>query len=466
MRDIIFIVNNAGGMIEVQFPGLTPSVVGILHVESPLGDLYKNVGYDIDDFNSPDITTSQPSFSELPIIRESNGVPVSGLYTVRSKIAMESGIPGNILGDAVEEVSYFYISYPSMPLHGFIATVDCAKSIITVDDETDYSIETTVLSGDKFINKSLLPSVIVKNATVAPPAYTGVGVVEFENINDSFQVGAEIYLGTYNINCSVQLSYYVDMINASTPRIIFIDEIHADLDPRVACQNIMSYYYECINIIESRFEDVKGRNVGEAERLKSIRYEVDFYHMMYNAAISKGVDASKWAGLIKDILGSLIVPLPVLSEGKVIPTTPSAQPSSVFSIYHGVTTPLITLGSDGDFYFMSNGVIYKKVSGAWAVVLDSTNKHESIRTVMTDSFLASTDEIVHISGQNSAVTFTLHDAALYPTKTFTIQAINVDNPVIIATGAENTLNGFSTFQLFTSGDSVQIYSNGSNWFIK
>lgn len=87
------------------------------------------------------------------------------------------------------------------------------------------------------------------------------------------------------------------------------------------------------------------------------------------------------------------------------------------------------------------------------------------RVVAASGALLVTDSVVLANAAGGALVLSLPDPALYSSKTITVKKTDTTvNTVTVTPFAAETIDGLASFVLSSSQESVDLYSNGVNWF--
>ncbi len=92
--------------------------------------------------------------------------------------------------------------------------------------------------------------------------------------------------------------------------------------------------------------------------------------------------------------------------------------------------------------------------------------YSNIYTASSDYTATSTDHIILADASTSAFTVTLPTAVGITGREYIVKKIDsTTNIVTIATTGSETIDGDASFDLELKDESVNIFSNGSNWYI-
>jgi hypothetical protein len=357
-------------------------VRGILKLTGPSGVFYKNAGWDSDDFSAPDIDADVSLIltgTALPL--DANGDVLTGTYTVEYKVDVSLTV---YTATAVE---YDYcFDNPEVDID---MTADCATSILTSEDNTDYDVDCN--------GTTVSPGTTTRTHTVKYPV--DLGISDVVETADTVIVGPNIYTNIWTTTISTVLQYILPdglIVNTTVTGIDYLD---------VQCDECQCDFILCIQNIVSRYEGYLNTNPKEANRLLNILTRIEAYWMLYSMAVRCGEDD------LKDSYCASLVALissettccsddDDTSSQEIIPVSGSGSGiTTYYNVwFNGTGVPSSSLGNNNDYYIVSTagggalvGDVYKKITGSWTYQFSllgpagsaATNLYELLNNDMT-----------------------------------------------------------------------------------
>jgi len=349
------------------------TVEGLLKCVGPDGlTFYQNVGYDDDDFASPDITGDWDdgtglitSAIELPL--DTDGEVLRGTYTFYLKTLSSEDT------EAFTGTQSFEFD-AVMPVPEITMDVDVDASTLEVTDDSEYTITND--------GESYEPSSTVYDTTIEYPA--GSGVVDVISTTKSKTV-TPIYTKVFTASISTTVTYSITSSDTSNNFTVTYLNEGVETTEEITWTDIDRIYYTYSKNLYERY--FTARQVGPAtdlEKLKRSLTELSFYWVMYKQAKQFGEDFNYWADRIAVLL---------TGENYAV-TTDDALPVEIIPVDQvigsgdtyigtlwltGATDPSDGSGSNGDFYLQSaNGVsylagdVFRKASGTWGAPIMNT----------------------------------------------------------------------------------------------
>jgi hypothetical protein len=343
--------------------GLTlADIKGMIKITSPIGVIFANPGYDADDYSAPDIkgaVTAIWSVTAIALPLDTDGDVIKGDYMVEFKLSTDGSTTY-----LTDDLTYNYQFIDPVPV--VTPTVNVGTSRMTVVDGTVYTVE-----GKEPVNTLTTDRLM----TVKYPITSGKS--DATSAAATFNVSGNLWSGGYLISLDTPLTYEMAAWADLDASVDVVTEILGETQTQVEDSDCACTYYNCMVSIDEKYALAKlNGNLREADRLLGILNAIDFYHNMYQLAVTCGEDYTNWCTKIQALAQSENCLCPEDSGSseseEIIPvTTPPGTGSTGFQpIITGSGAPSNSSGVDDQLYVRTDtGYIYKKISGVWSSIL-------------------------------------------------------------------------------------------------
>lgn len=411
------------------------AVKGLLMILSPNGILYKNEGYDTNDFSDPDVIGSTHTWAveDIALPLDEDDYPIEGVYSVYYKVSVNLGLT---LTETSNFSTTFFYDSPS-PVISMESS--CMNSVLTVIDNTVYDIQ--------YNGETVSPNVLNRSSILKYPSSAGHPPGSIDNIVStaaSFVAGPNIWTKSFNDFLTTILSYIVQLWTDGQAQVEIIDTIYGSQEHYVQCDDCSCSLYSCFMQIEGRYNQAKLQDPSEAERLGFLMNELGFYWGLYQIALRCNQDTSIICTKVKAISQSENCTCPSPNSEKSIEVIPWASMTTIVGgdaqvWYSGADIPSPLLGTDGNYYLKYNGDVYKKTTGAWAVILSIVGaKGEDGQSAY--SVLGSTWNVPDVAGQ------------YHNTEPFALASFEIDNtPTPFIQNNKDTIKILADCYMFNKG---------------
>lgn len=298
---------------------------------------------------------------------------IAGTYTVlgivfdqansRSTISVAS-VVSNVSEEGVLEVLIDTTYSPAVsaaheyckitpPVMCFDVSHSCTASTIISKDTTSYGVGATLLSREHRLSS---PDTIP--AAQRPADYVTSGdTITLRNI------WTGIYTTLITTVVQVQLDSGLYVCYTVTGSKTY----------NVSCDTSLCCISDCLDAIAVRLEIAACDNPKEAERLRRLTSEINFYYSMYSIARACGDETKQrlLSDKIKSLLVSEACDCGCDDTGVSVLIEPSENASQFIGTAYGQWiidegVPDVSLGVDGSIYLdVTTSFLYKKISGAW-----------------------------------------------------------------------------------------------------
>jgi len=281
------------------------------------GIVYKNPGWDTDDYSSPDIIStawSKTISNTVPVGQD--GLIVKEFYSIEYKVSVDIGVSTFLTFFQVFQNIY------ERAVIDITSIVSLTDSTFIFTDNTNY-----VLS----LASSYTPTSLVRNFDITWPV--GSGIANTVSSSSSVQLGADIWSGHYLCDFTVDLSYlFLNDVNGLT--VTVVDEIR-DIFHRIAVvyQDFTGLVGDALLQITATYEDYKLYNLPYAENYQQILEDIMMYYDMFKMANISNTDMGYAMTKIYDILTSQEYHLGITVDLKVA----EILPNPTTSIYQNFT---------------------------------------------------------------------------------------------------------------------------------
>jgi len=344
----------------------TANIRGIFKVTSPSGvQVYKNAGYDSDDFSSPDIDGSAPTWAKtgvsLPL--DSDGNAETGEYTIEYKLSTDGGTSVAFTVSKVADFDY------TQATPDIVMSVSCRTSELTSDDQTDYDV--------LYDGETITPSITRAHKIVKPegaacslPATASTNE-KTRTIGGGGDADTDIYTGTWQTHLTTTLSYVLEEWNSQN-WLVVNDEMIGYESFEVQCSTCGCQIRECIINLGERYKDyVAEGDKTRAERLRHdlIRLIMAFINYELAERCGESTDADTYCQEIADIVVENDCDCGYdQDEGptRVIAWADSAAGGDVSCCAWSQGSGEPTGGDNGDFYLQTTGwIVWNRIAGDW-----------------------------------------------------------------------------------------------------
>ena len=286
------------------------SILGLIKITgSQSGIVYKNPGWDSDDYSHPDITSllwEKTISGVIPI--GSDGLIVRQFYTVEYKISVDTGASTFLSFLQIFQNVY---SRASISVTSLVSLVD---STLILTDATDYTLSAS---------QNYSPTSFSRQFNITWP--TGSAIANTVSSNAVVQLGADIWSGNYDIEITVNVSYLlVSAVNGLTVSVTdeIIETLHRIV---VVYQDFTGLVNQALIQLTTTYESYKSYNLPYAEKYQLILEDLMMYYDMFKMANISGTDMSYAMTQIYDILSNPELGISVVLKVAEIVPNPSTQ---------------------------------------------------------------------------------------------------------------------------------------------
>lgn len=237
------------------------NVRGMFSIQDPLGALvYKNTGYDADDFTAPDIDADVSlDFNTVDLPLTSDGDVIKGSYIISYKVDVSTY-------SSPFEKSFTYDYQYEEPCVNIDLSYNCKTSTLTMVDNTPY--------GDYF-SETANPN---KWEVTAP---AGSGLTPANGTGKSYSV-TPIATKQWQVNMTTLAVYtYPDGLIVS-------DTIKGYDSVEVVCDDGECEIYECLKALEKEYANALCNNPTVAEKKRDTLLNAQMYFNLYRSALNCG----------------------------------------------------------------------------------------------------------------------------------------------------------------------------------
>ena len=308
------------------------TIKGLVKVVNPLGiDVYKNVGYDANDYTLPDIDIDGGTNSmSMGLLLDSYGDIIDGEYSVYYK-SEDSTIPEDYASS--KKFTYCYES----PIVSIKYDIKCDTSIIEFDDITNYSVTNNKIT--------LSDYTVTRVHSVSAPEGSGFGAIS--DTTDKTRIFSNIWTKVWQSSVVSALEYKVDYWDANVWYTI-TDKVSGSADANVQCTTCSCNLRQCIINLYDKW--IAALNVRAADELRINVLKVTSLYTQLLQAERCGQSTQPFCNEIAAILNSNECSCSVegsTSSVKVVPTNSASIGSKIY-IQSGV--PASSFGSIRDTY--------------------------------------------------------------------------------------------------------------------
>lgn len=251
----------------------------LFSVVGPTGILYKNPGYDSNDFAAPDIDRSIDNNYSTSILQLPDGSPIHGTYTVYAKA---KGLTATVYTRTLA----FECNY-TRPLSNLYMNASIADSILLVDDNTTYLFNNAAPTFSSF------------QWTIIPPSADTHGAYTFSS--KRAQIGPNIYSGGYVALMSTTVRWSIPTVAGN--------EITLE-DTLVGEKSLPVKNYLASKILADVFTRLDTRSNSNLSRMatqdiQNIKTEATFLLTHLNLIIGAGYDPTNVISKLNTLLAPL-----------------------------------------------------------------------------------------------------------------------------------------------------------------
>lgn len=286
-------------------------VKGLLKISGFQGSIiYKNSGWDSDNYSSPDITSlswSKTISSTVPLGQD--GLIVKGFYTIEYKVSVEA-----VAATFLTFLQVFNNIYerPDIKISSFVSLT---KSTFTFTDDTSY----TIISKDSYS-----PTSLTRNFDITWPLSSGIPNTVSSDI--SVQLGPDIWSGYYLCSFTADVSYL--LVNNVSGLTVTVSDSIKEVLHRIAVvyDDFAGLVNQALIQLTASYEKYKLYNLPYAENYQDILDDIMMYYDMVNMGKISGTDMSLAMTKIYDILTDEAYNLSVgivIEEKEIFPWRPA-----------------------------------------------------------------------------------------------------------------------------------------------
>lgn len=348
-----------------------PTTQGLIWIVDPAATtIYKNSGYDLDNFASPDVDGGTPDWvqDDIKLTQGSDLLPVTGVWTFNYKVTDDAGV-------TVYTITKTYTYNVSAVTTAITNSLSCDDSQLTFTDATDYEI--TDYNSTAFSPTTTTRSwVLGTTATTYSQGTIAIGNLATYTIGFStgYNNGSVLYTGNYTSTLTVSTVYTLDTWGGTDW--FFLNDTMTDTSSNnVQCNICTCTFYDCLASIFTRYLGViNGTLSGNIQYYKDAMSRAAYYLTMYNAAQACGEDTGDWCTRIKDLIDSDSDCCDTTEDTintAIVPITVSAYSISSASTASAITFGTAAAGlpsspSRGDMHlFTSTGGAYDQWDVYW-----------------------------------------------------------------------------------------------------
>lgn len=392
--------------------GITSSNVRILlKITDPDGTtIFKNAGYDSNDFDAPDITSGGGTKTGiLPVLTSAESI-TQGTYLFYCKV--KDVVLGGTVYTGSNEYDYQYGS----PVVSITQSSNCRTSELTSTDGTSY------------ISDAMSPTTTTRTHTITKPE--GAGANDPGSTSDATRVigggstsATRLWTGEWQTAISTILYYEMATWDGST-YIKVNDTVTGNKTIDIQCEDCIDLIQTAISAIDNRFFTALDNDRQEASRLLNIIVKLLSLWQEYENAQRNGEDYSVYCGEMAVIVSAEGYSCDGISETtqEIIPYGEGTGSTNAGNTIIFVTSAP-TGGSSGDLAIGEDGSgvawnVYQNQSGTWILMGNllvsnapllynnltdasntATTDEEHLKTYqMPSDTLASNDDFVKIYG--------------------------------------------------------------------
>ncbi len=255
------------------------------------------------------LTGANPTGVKIQIYNLETGTTYNGVYTITS-VVYDSGTGytqfyvsetisnflNSITPDYACGIIFEYtdtIAYTqTKPTLDIEVSANCNNAKLTVLDNTDYTL---IVDGQIITTPTITRNWTIKSPTTKYADITETDISTFTIGNGtSYNTGANIYTGNYNVLCEVTALYQSTYFDIEY-------EILGNEAYEVKCDFCLCNLFDCIANIKTKWEAARTTNFSEAERLQRQLTSILASWQLYNMAERCGEDTQIFCNYIKAI---------------------------------------------------------------------------------------------------------------------------------------------------------------------
>ena len=347
------------------------STDGLIKITNPSGVLvYKNAGYDSNDFSSPDIDSTHVFDYSLPL--NSSGKIVAGDYIIDIKLngldfllATHSATIKYCLEDIVPELDITY---------------DCFSSSLTAKDNTDYNAQICGQSVEPVEKEFELTYSYPENIEGGAPADVVTTSSDTITISPIYTDNNSLKLETTSLIYQIPTAY----VSNSNYEAFISTYVYGYDNTDVQCDNCICEMYSCIKKLMLEWMNSIGVNAVHEAKLRTQVIKLNALYNKYRIARECG-NTDEVQDICSEITNAIDLygcvccdseddgySTQVVAAGGSITTSGSGA-----EILFVAVDPYSALGNDGDIAIQTadggsylNGDVFKKISGSWVYQLN------------------------------------------------------------------------------------------------
>jgi len=267
-------------------------VLGLIKVSgSQTGIVYKNPGWDTDDYSHPDVSTSfEKIIPNVPI--GSDKLVVNQFYTVEYKISVDAG-------------STTYLSFLEVFNFNYKpAVLDLTTTLSFVDMTlvfTDNTVYTLKLGGNSYT-----PTSLTRNIDITWPV--GSNVPNTVSNLQKVTLGPNLWSGIYSATLTTNLTYVLS--NVSGLMVTVTDTLTQVLERIVVpYQDFTAMVNLALEQLTTTYENLKDYNLPYAQTYQELLDDIMMYYDMFKIAADNAQDLSYSMEKIYELLQSKLLNL-------------------------------------------------------------------------------------------------------------------------------------------------------------
>lgn len=363
----------------------------IFKIVDPLGTtVYKNTGYDTQDFANPDIEAGTGNALVVDMPLDTNGEIIQGTYSLQYYSRVGVGVYK--VTKAVATIIYCV----DIPVVTIEVESDCLTSTLDSVDATEYELTCSCGSGTTVA----ATTVTYNYHTIIYPATLETPITDQTTTTDTNSLAPNIWTGLYVSRISAYAVFNMPLPAYTGAISYFIEGTLTGVQTHtVLCDDCICQMFTCIHQILTNYLNLIGVDPSKAATYEHWLIKLNAFYMLYALAQRCGNEDEMRTicGEIKRIIndsGCVCCSDTNSNEysTEVIPVIGSgASTITGTSWYDGVGLPAPTLGNNGDYYInTTDKYVYKKVTGAWVYQFAMT-----VTALVSNQLLASDNTSVN-----------------------------------------------------------------------
>ncbi len=321
----LVITDLIGNDYNAVYGYILSNIKGLLKISGfQSGIVYKNPGWDSDDYSSPDITStswSKTISNTVPLGQD--GLIVNDFYSIEYKVSVDAVVATFLTFFQIFKNIY---QQPVIEISSLVSLVD---STLIFTDDTSYTLA---------LASSYPPTSITRSFDITWPV--GSGISNTVSLDVSVQLGPDIWSGYYLCDFTADVSYLIiNDVNGLT--VTVSDKIQKTLHRiAVVYKDFTGLVNSALLQLTADYETYKLYNLPYAENYQQTLEEIMMYYDMFKMANISNTDMSYAMTKIYDILTNPELGISVTLDVAEItpnPTTDIYQNSTIVTAQYTAT---------------------------------------------------------------------------------------------------------------------------------